>query len=169
MNTEFNIEEIYLKCISKENYANLDGGASRTEFISFFCTVYGLGLGFVFLSNNYNFPEWTNFIYGIWFVFNTIPLLCVALRRMVDAGITRWWGLLLLAFPINLILILAFKPSRLISTSERNQAIAFLKQGNNEYRNGKFNEAIECYDKAIEINKTFKEAYKNREKAVKKL
>ena len=100
------------------------------------------------------------------FGFNTIPLLCVALRRMVDAGITRWWGLLLLAFPINLILILAFKPSRLISTSERNQAIAFLKQGNNEYRNGKFNEAIECYDKAIEINKTFKEAYKNREKAV---
>jgi len=50
MNTEFNIEEIYLKCISKENYANPDGGASRTEFLS-----YVLYMVWVFLSNNFNF------------------------------------------------------------------------------------------------------------------
>ena len=56
-----------------------------------------------------------------------------------------------------------------MSTSQRNQAIAYLKQGNNEYRNDNFNEAIEYYDKAIEIDKNFKEAYNNREKAVKKL
>jgi len=55
-----------------------------------------------------------------------------------------------------------------MSTSQRNQAIAYLKQGNNEYRNDNFNEAIEYYDKAIEIDKNFKEAYNNREKAAKK-
>ena len=170
MNIEFNIEEIYLKCISKENYANPDGGASRTEFISFFCTVYGLGLGFVFLSNNFNFPEWTNFIYGIWFLFNVIPLGSVVLRRMVDAGISRWWFLLIITvfLFLLLLLILAFKPSKRMSISERNQAIDYLKQGNNEYRNGNFNEAIEYYDKAIEIDKNFKEAYNNIEKAAKK-
>lgn len=62
-----------------------------------------------------------------------------------------------------------FSNNNSISTSERNEAIGYLKQGNNEYRNGRFNEAIKYYTKAIEIDSNFKEAYNNRDKARKKL
>ena len=62
-----------------------------------------------------------------------------------------------------------FSSNNSISTSERNEAIGFLKQGNNEYRNGNFNEAIKYYTKAIEIDSNFKEAHNNRDKARKKL
>ena len=56
-----------------------------------------------------------------------------------------------------------------ITPSQRNEAIGFLKKGNNEYRKGKFNEAIKYYTKALDIDSNFKEAYNNREKAIKKL
>ena len=56
-----------------------------------------------------------------------------------------------------------------ITPSQRNEAIGFLKKGNNEYRKGKFNEAIKHYTKALDIDSNFKEAYYNREKAIKKL
>ena len=62
-----------------------------------------------------------------------------------------------------------FSNNNSISTSERNEAIGYLKQGNNEYRNGRFNEAIKYYTKAIEIDSNFKEAYVNRDKARNKL
>ena len=53
--------------------------------------------------------------------------------------------------------------------SIRNEAISYLKQGNNEYRNGRFVQAIKYYSKAIEIDSDFKEAYSNRAKAKNKL
>lgn len=56
-----------------------------------------------------------------------------------------------------------------ITLNKRNEAISYLKQGNNEYRKGKFNEAIKYYTKAIEIDSNFKEAHNNRDKAIKKL
>ena len=62
-----------------------------------------------------------------------------------------------------------FSNNNSLATSERNEAIGYLKQGNNEYKNGRFNEAIKYYTKAIEIDSNFKEAYNNRDKARKKL
>ena len=70
---------------------------------------------------------------------------------------------------ILLILFLCFKPTKVIRISDKNRAIAFLKQGNYFFKSGKFNEAIENYDKALEINSGFQEAHRNREKAFKKL
>jgi tetratricopeptide (TPR) repeat protein len=62
-----------------------------------------------------------------------------------------------------------FSSNNSISTSERNEAIGYLKQGNNEYKNGRFKEAVKYYTKAIEIDSNFKEAHNNRDKAKKKL
>lgn len=62
-----------------------------------------------------------------------------------------------------------FSKNNSISTSERNEAIGYLKQGNTEYKNGRFTEAIKYYTKAIEIDSSFKEAHNNRDKARKKL
>jgi len=56
-----------------------------------------------------------------------------------------------------------------ITIIKRNEAIGYLKQGNTEYKNGKFKEAIKYYTKAIEIDSNFKEAINNRNKARKKL
>ena len=56
-----------------------------------------------------------------------------------------------------------------ISTSERNEAIGYLKRGNQEFKNNQFVNAIKYYTKAIEIDSNFKEAYKNRDKAKNKL
>ena len=56
-----------------------------------------------------------------------------------------------------------------ISTSERNEAIGYLKRGNQEFKNNQFVNAIKYYTKAIEIDSSFKEAYNNRDKAKKKL
>ena len=36
--------------------------------------------------------------------------------------------------------------------SIRNEAISYLKQGNNEYRNGRFVQAIKYYSKAIDTD-----------------
>lgn len=55
------------------------------------------------------------------------------------------------------------------STSERNEAIGYLKRGNQEFKNNQFVNAIKYYTKAIEIDSNFKEAYNNRDKARKKL
>ena len=109
---DFSYEKVYEKCI--ENYWNVDDRASRTEFIAFGVIVYVPLFIFIHLINRYNFPEWTNAIYGIWCIFHVIPLFAVTLRRMLDVGITRWWGLCLLMPPVNfiLILVLCFKPSK---------------------------------------------------------
>jgi len=56
-----------------------------------------------------------------------------------------------------------------ISTSERNEAIGYLKRGNQEFKNNQFVNAIKYYTKAIEIDSNFKEAHNNRDKARKKL
>jgi tetratricopeptide (TPR) repeat protein len=58
-----------------------------------------------------------------------------------------------------------FSNSNSLTTSERNEAIGYLKQGNTEYKNGRFKEAVKYYTKAIEIDSNFKEAYNNRNKA----
>ena len=62
-----------------------------------------------------------------------------------------------------------FSNNNSLATSERNEAIGYLKQGNNEYKNGRFNEAIKYYTKAIEIDSNFKEAHNNRTLAKKAL
>ena len=56
-----------------------------------------------------------------------------------------------------------------INTSQRNEAIGYLKRGNQEFKNNQFVNAIKYYTKAIEIDSNFKEAYNNRDKAKKKL
>lgn len=56
-----------------------------------------------------------------------------------------------------------------ISTSDRNEAIGYLKRGNQEFKNNQFVNAIKYYTKAIEIDSNFKEAHNNRDKAKKKL
>ena len=56
-----------------------------------------------------------------------------------------------------------------VKNSIRNEAISYLKQGNNEYRNGRFVQAIKYYSKAIDTDSNFKEAYGNRAKAKNKL
>jgi len=56
-----------------------------------------------------------------------------------------------------------------ISTSERNEAIGYLKRGNQEFKNNQFVNAIKYYTKAIEIDSNFEEAYNNRDKARNKL
>lgn len=56
-----------------------------------------------------------------------------------------------------------------LSTSERNEAVGYLKRGNQEFKNNQFVNAIKYYTKAIEIDSSFKEAYRNRDKAKKKL
>ena len=63
------------------------------------------------------------------------------------------------------------KPNNIIQIDaiKRNEAISYLKQGNNEYRNGRFVQAIKYYSKAIDTDSNFKEAYGNRAKARKAL
>ena len=56
-----------------------------------------------------------------------------------------------------------------IDVSKRNEAIGYLKKGNQEFKNKQFVDAIKYYTKAIEINVDFKEAYANRAKARKAL
>jgi tetratricopeptide (TPR) repeat protein len=80
--------------------------------------------------------------------------------KWVDENIWKW---------VDENILNMFSNNNSISTSERNEAIGYLKQGNNEYRNGRFNEAIKYYTKAIEIDSNFKEAYVNRDKARNKL
>lgn len=171
MNEKYDFIDNYLKCVSSGNYFNIEYRASRTEFNLFWITVYGVLFGFIYLQNKFNFPEWTNWIFGIWLVFNFVPLFTVAARRMIDIGITRYWLLAITIpfFNFILILFLCFKPTKVIKISDKNRAIAFLKQGNYFFKSGKFNEAIENYDKALEINSDFQEAHRNREKAFKKL
>ncbi len=83
-----------------------------------------------------SFSEWAN--ENIW--------------KWVDENILKW---------VDENIMNIFSNNNSISTSERNEAIGYLKQGNNEYRKGKFNEAIKYYTKAIEIDSNFKEAYNN--------
>ena len=56
-----------------------------------------------------------------------------------------------------------------ISTNERNEAIGYLKRGNQEFKDKQYVNAIKYYTKAIEIDSNFKEAHNNRDKAIKKL
>ena len=56
-----------------------------------------------------------------------------------------------------------------IDVSKRNEAIGYLKKGNQEFKNKQFVDAIKYYTKAIEIDVDFKEAYANRAKARKAL
>ena len=57
----------------------------------------------------------------------------------------------------------------IIDINLKNEAIIYLKKGNEEFKNGNYKTAVKYYTKSIETFTDLKEAYKNRSLAFKKL
>tara|TARA_B110000879_G_C10812860_1_gene371060 strand:+ start:96 stop:593 length:498 start_codon:yes stop_codon:yes gene_type:complete len=57
----------------------------------------------------------------------------------------------------------------IIDINLKNEAIIYLKKGNEEFKNGNYKTAVKYYTKSIETFTDLKEAYKNRSLALKKL
>lgn len=57
----------------------------------------------------------------------------------------------------------------IIDINLKNEAITYLKKGNEEFKNGNYKTAVKYYTKSIETFTDLKEAYKNRSLALKKL
>ena len=53
-----------------------------------------------------------------------------------------------------------------LEKDKRNEAIGYLKTGNQEFKKNNFSNAIKYYTKAIEIDSNFTEARNNRDKAI---
>lgn len=160
-------------------------------FISFvICVLVSLGHIFLYLTDNNYTKSFTkrwnieiSILSGI-FYFGFMCFLNIWIPTSLDSKFSEVDLLLLIVYPLFLYLSFFndstkdfirvwsskfFSNSKPISIAEKNEAITYLKLGNKEYRNGRYKEAIKYYSKAIEIDSNFKEAYKNREIARKKL
>ena len=128
--------------------------------VFFFVAYIGWGMGSFYYIVILEKPPLTAGIPALFLFGAPIVAYYVSFSKWANETIWKW---------VDENILNMFSNNNSISTSERNEAIGYLKQGNNEYRNGRFNEAIKYYTKAIEIDSNFKEAYVNRDKARNKL
>ena len=124
------------------------------KFIFFiFVLILGWGIGSFW---NVVILEYDGGINSIFLIASPIVAFILSFTQFANETIWEW---------VDRNILNMFSNNNPTSTSKRNEAIGYLKQGNNEYKNGRFKEAVKYYSKAIEIDSNFEEAYNNRNKA----
>jgi tetratricopeptide (TPR) repeat protein len=165
---------------------NIASSANKNSSIAFWLGLIG-PIGTIICLFQYIKPSWKKVFFG----FGRFCFWAIGMQILGEIGIVEEdnKGLLLLFIGFPFILrgknmfnysikkqldinknIEPIKSGKnIIDINLKNEAITYLKKGNEEFKNGNYKTAVKYYTKSIETFTNLKEAYKNRSLALKKL